>query len=72
MWQNFEDHLERLATHLPEVLLACLVALAVSFTREASKLRRSRKKSGCLDFCLGCAISGVLGGSGGLIGAAAT
>lgn len=71
LWQNFESHLERLATHLPEVLLACLVALAVSFAREASKLRRSKKKPGCLDFFLGCFISGVLGGGGGLIGAAA-
>lgn len=71
MWQNFEDHVERLAMHLPEVLLACLIALATSFAREASKLRRSKKKPGCLDFCFGCAISGVLGGSGGLIAAAA-
>ena len=71
LWENFENHLERLATHLPEVLLACLVALAASSAREASKLRRSKKKSGCLDFCFGCAISGVLGASGALIGAGA-
>lgn len=71
LWQNFEDHVERLATHLPEVLLACLIALATSFAREASKLRRSKKRLGCLDFCFGCAVSGVLGGSGGLIAAAA-
>lgn len=63
--------MERLATHLPEVLLACLIALAASSAREASKLRRSRKRPGCLDFCLGCVISGVLGGIGGFIGAAA-
>lgn len=71
MWENFSEHLGKLMTHLPEVLLASIVALAVASAREASKLRRSKKKSGCLDFCFGCAISGVLGAGGAMLGAAA-